>query len=75
MSFQYELTIFCDSCGAYLEPSATMRRRGLPSEKSIVDAQTDWKFVKDKELGYRAYCPKCQERMKRSNDNDNRRFL
>lgn len=42
-----------------------MRRRELPSEKSIIEAQTDWKFVKDKEIGYRAYCPKCQEKMKK----------
>lgn len=37
----------------------------LPSEKSIIEAQTDWKFIKDKQLGYKAYCPKCQEKMKK----------
>lgn len=65
MSFQYELTLFCDGCGFYFEPSAAMRRRNLPSEKALIEAQTDWKFVKDKEIGYRAYCLKCQEKMKK----------
>lgn len=68
MSFQYELTLFCDGCDFYFEPSTAMRRRNLPSEKSIIEAQTDWKFVKDKEIGYRAYCPKCQEKMKRKKE-------
>lgn len=65
MSFQYELTLFCDGWGFCFEPTPAMRRRELPSEKSIIKAQTDWKFVKDKDIGYRAYCPKCQERMKK----------
>lgn len=41
-----------------------MCRRELSSEKALIKAQTDWKFVKDKDIGYKAYCPKCQERMK-----------
>ena len=65
MSFQYDLTLFCDECGDALEFTGVMRRREIPSEKSIVDAQTDWKFVKDKDIGYRAYCPSCQEKMKK----------
>lgn len=64
MSFQYELTLFCYGCGDFFEPTGVMRRRDLPSEKAIVKAQTDWKFVKDKQLGYKAYCPKCQETRK-----------
>lgn len=51
MSFQYELTLFCDGCDFYFDSSAAMRRRELPSEKSIIEAQTDWKFVKDKPKG------------------------
>ena len=65
MSFTYEVTLFCDGCGDFLEPTGVTRRRELPSEKDFVKKQTDWKFVKDKQLGYKAYCPKCQERMKK----------
>ena len=70
MSFQYELTLFCDGCGFCFEPTPAMRRRELPSEKAIIKAQTDWKFVKDKDIGYRAYCPSCQEKMKKEKEND-----
>lgn len=38
MSFQYDLTLFCDGCDFYFEPSSAMRRRELPSEKSIIEA-------------------------------------
>lgn len=65
MSFTYELTLFCDECGDFLESTGVMRRRELPPEKDFVKKQTDWKFIKDKQLGYKAYCPKCQERMKK----------
>lgn len=64
MSFAYELTLFCDGCGDFLESAGVMRRRELPSEKDFAKKQKDWKFVKDREVGYRAYCPKCQEKMK-----------
>lgn len=70
MSFTYELTLFCDGCGDFFDPIGVMRRRELPSEKSIAKAQTDWKFIKDKQLGYKAYCPKCQEKMKKERNND-----
>ncbi len=65
MSFTYEVTLFCDRCGDFLESTGVTRRRELPSEKDFVKEQTNWKFVKDKQLGYKAYCPKCQERMKK----------
>lgn len=68
MSFSYELTIFCDGCGDFFDPLGVMRRRELPSEKAIVKAQTDWKIVKDKDVGYRAYCPKCQEKMEKEKE-------
>lgn len=68
MSFSYELTLFCDGCGDFFDPLGVMRRRELPSEKTIVKAQTDWKFVKDKDVGYRAYCPKCQEKMEKEKE-------
>lgn len=68
MSFSYELTFFCDGCGDFFDPLGVMRRRELPSEKAIVKAQTDWKFVKDKDVGYRAYCPKCQEKMEKEKE-------
>lgn len=68
MSFSYELTLFCDGCGGFFDPLGVMRRRELPSEKAIVKAQTDWKFVKDKDVGYRAYCPKCQEKMEKEKE-------
>lgn len=68
MSFSYELTLFCDGCGDFFDPLGVMRRRELPSEKTIVKAQTDWKFVKDKDSGYRAYCPKCQEKMEKEKE-------
>ncbi len=68
MSFQYDLTLFCDGCDFYFEPSSAMRRLELPSEKSIIEAQTNWKFVKDKNIGYRAYCPSCQEKMKKEKE-------
>ena len=68
MSFSYELTIFCDGCGDFFDPLGVMRRRELPSEKAIVKAQTDWNFVKDKDVGYRAYCPKCQEKMEKEKE-------
>lgn len=42
MSFSYELTIFCDGCGDFFDPLGVMRRRELPSEKSIVEAQAEY---------------------------------
>lgn len=68
MSFTYEITLFCDECGDFLESTGVTRRRELPSEKDFVKNQTDWKFVKDKQLGYKAYCPKCQEKMKKEKE-------
>lgn len=65
MSFTYELILFCDGCGDSFDSEGVARRKDLPSEKSIARSTTDWKFIKDKQLGYKAYCPKCQERMKK----------
>lgn len=63
MSFSYDLYILCDKCGDSLGDSAAFRRKQLPSEKSLADSL--WKVIKDKELGWKTYCPKCKEGMER----------
>lgn len=67
MSFSYDLYILCDKCGDSLGDSAAFRRKQLPSEKSLADSlkKDGWKVIKDKELGWKTYCPKCKEEMKR----------
>lgn len=36
MSFAYEITLFCDGCGDFLESTGVTRRRELPPEKDFV---------------------------------------
>lgn len=69
MSFAYEITLFCDGCGdSFDSEGGVARRKELPSEKRLIKSTTGWKFIKDKQVGYKAYCPKCQERMKKEKE-------